>query len=72
MRTIDLRGPEGNAFALLGVARTWGRQLGLDVKAIQDDMQSGDYEHLVEVFEKHFSTVCELVGKPGDDDDDDD
>lgn len=64
MRQLDLAGPEGNAFCLLGIAKTWALQLGLDYKAIQKDMQSSDYPHLVEVFEEHFGCVCELVNKP--------
>lgn len=72
MRTIDLRGPEGNAFALLGLARRWGKQLELDVDEITKDMESSDYNHLIEVFEKHFGCVCELEGKPDDEDWDED
>lgn len=65
MRQIDLAGPEGNAFALMATAQTWGKQLGLDTKAIIADMQSGDYEHLLEVFEANFQHVAVLLNKPG-------
>jgi len=51
---IDLTGPEGNAFVLLGYAGKWAKQLGLDAKEIQTDMISGSYEHLLSVMEKHF------------------
>lgn len=51
---IDLTGPEGNAFVLIGYAGEWAKQLGLDSNAIQKDMMSGDYEHLLSVLEKHF------------------
>ena len=51
---IDLTGPEGNAFALLGHAYRLGEQLGLDVPAILDEMVSGDYENLIEVFDGYF------------------
>ena len=51
---IDLTGPEGNAFVLIGYANKWAKQLGLDSKAIQADMMSGDYDHLLSVMEKHF------------------
>ena len=51
---IDLTGPEGNAFVLIGYANKWAKQLGLDGKAIQADMMSGDYDHLLSVMEKHF------------------
>lgn len=51
---IDLTGPQGNAFVLLGTAEQYARQLGLDDKAIVEEMQSGDYENLIEVFDKYF------------------
>ena len=57
---IDLTGPDGNAFALMGYAKNFSRQLGLDFKEIQTEMTSGDYEHLLEVFEKHFGSFVTL------------
>ena len=51
---VDLTGPEGNAFVLIGYGGKWAKQLGLDSNAIQKDMMSGDYEHLLSVLEKHF------------------
>ena len=40
---IDLTGPQGNAFALLGCATTYARQLELDAEKIIAEMKSGDY-----------------------------
>ena len=57
---IDLTGPDGNAFALMGYAKNFSRQLGLDFKEIQTEMTSGDYENLLEVFEKHFGSFVTL------------
>lgn len=51
---IDLTGPQGNAFFLLGTAQRLAKQLGLDNKAIQTEMMSGDYENLVKVFDSYF------------------
>lgn len=51
---IDLTGPNGNAFALLGTAIRLGKQLGLDTDIITSEMKTGDYENLVEVFDRHF------------------
>lgn len=65
MRQIDLAGPDGNAFALMAMAQTWGKQLGLDTKAIIADMQSSDYDHLLDVFEENFQHVAQLINKPG-------
>lgn len=51
---IDLTGPEGNAFVLLGYATRFAKQLGLNAESICDEMRESDYEHLVQVFDKHF------------------
>lgn len=51
---IDLQGPEGNAFALIGYAQKCCKQLGIDSKPIIEDMMSSDYEHLLEVMETNF------------------
>lgn len=58
---IDLRGPQGNAWSLLGHARALAKSLGLDPKPITEDMRSGDYEHLLEVFDRHFGEYVDLV-----------
>lgn len=74
-REIDLSGPMGNAFCLMGQARAWGKQLGWDKQKQDDvmaDMMSGDYEHLLEVFDKHFGDLCDLVRGHGEDDEEDD
>lgn len=57
---IDLTGPEGNAFCLMGYARKLARQLGLDSDAIIGEMTKGDYEHLLQVFDKHFGDYVVL------------
>jgi hypothetical protein len=51
---IDLTGPDGNAFALMAYAKRFAKQLDLDYKKIQDEMMSGDYENLVQVFDDNF------------------
>ncbi|MDA7648798.1 hypothetical protein N8580_00535 [Akkermansiaceae bacterium] len=51
---IDLTGPDGNAFTLMGYANRFAKQLGLDGKAITAEMMSGDYENLLEVFDRNF------------------
>jgi hypothetical protein len=57
---IDLTGPNGNAFYLLGTARKLSKQLGLDSEAIQTEMMSGNYENLLKVFDKHFGHFVTL------------
>lgn len=58
---IDLTGTEGNAFHLLGYARQFAKQLGLDPKPILEEMMSGDYKNLINVFDKHFGHHVDLV-----------
>jgi len=57
---IDLTGPQGNAFYLLGVARRFANQLGLDANKITEEMESGDYENLIETFDKYFGHFITL------------
>ena len=57
---IDLTGPDGNAFVLISKASNLAKHLGLDKDAIQKEMMSGDYEHLVSVFDKHFGEFVTL------------
>lgn len=60
---IDLTGPDGNAFALMGFASNFGKQLGWDKTKIQElmnEMTDGDYEHLVQVFDREFGSFVIL------------
>ena len=59
-RKIDLRGPDGNAFVLLGLAKNYSKQLGLDSKTITEEMMSGDYDNLIRVFDIHFGNYVDL------------
>jgi len=70
MRVIDLSGPDGNAFHLIGIASSFCKQLQdvdpvkFDKKEIVEDMMSGDYKHLIETFEFYFSPFVTLTNKP--------
>ena len=57
---IDLTGPNGNAFALIATAKRLAEQCGLKSNSIINDMTSGDYEHLVKVFDNHFGHFVTL------------
>jgi hypothetical protein len=58
---INLRGPEGNAFVLLGYAKRYAKDLNLDFKEIQEEMMKGSYENLIEVFDKYFGEYVDLI-----------
>lgn len=51
---IDLTGPDGNAFVLMGMAKRWAKDLGLDGDMIVKEMMLGDYENLLDVIEHYF------------------
>ena len=57
---IDLNGPEGNAFVLLGYAKRFAKQLDWDDDRIIAEMTSGDYENLIEVFDRYFGSFVIL------------
>ncbi len=51
---IDLTGPDGNVFYILGVAKNLCKQLNMDFVIIKEKMTSGNYENLVKVFDEYF------------------
>lgn len=59
--SIDTRGPDGNAFVILGCARNYAQQLDLDVDQILDEMRSGDYQNLLNVFDSYFGEYVDLI-----------
>lgn len=58
---IDLTGPQGNAYCLMGYAKQYAKQLGKNSEAIIAKMQSGNYENLVAVFEEEFGDCVDLL-----------
>ena len=57
---IDLTGADGNAFALMATAKNYAKQLGLNGDAIVKEMMAGDYENLIQVFDKNFGSIVTL------------
>jgi len=67
---IDISGPEGNAFYILGVASKLCKELSLPAfkeKEILDEMKGSDYYSLCETFIKHFGDYVELLNHPMED-----
>ncbi len=60
-QTIDLNGPDGNAWCLLGTGQSLARNLRIDFEPIRTEMMSGNYRHLVETFDKHFGEYVDLI-----------
>ena len=59
-RVIDLTGPDGNAFVLLGIAKGLCKQLEIEDEFILDDMRSADYEQLINTFDMYFGDYVDL------------
>lgn len=60
---IDLTGPQGNAYYLLGLARRWGKELDMSqayINKMLEKMKSGDYENLVKVFDDEFGSIVTI------------
>lgn len=51
---IDLTGPEGNAFVLLGYAKKFCQTMGISYEKVEEEMTESDYENLVNVFDRYF------------------
>ena len=48
-KKLDMSGPEGNAFFILGQVNSWLKQCGVssnDMNTFREEATSGDYEHL--------------------------
>ena len=62
-QVIDLTGPYGNAYYLLGTAMNLCKQLELSserTEEILDELKSSDYENLIKVFDKYFGKLIDL------------
>ena len=64
---IDLSGPEGNAFVLLGYASRLGKQIdGYEkTEEILEEMRLSTYELLILTFDKYFGSIVTLYRNGG-------
>ena len=64
---INLSGPEGNAFVLLGYASRLGNQMYGPEKteAILEEMKLSTYELLILTFDKYFGSIVTLYRDGG-------
>lgn len=54
---VKLVGASGNAFSIIATCRAAARKAGWDgerIEAVTKDMQSGDYDHLLQVAMREF------------------
>ena len=62
-QVIDLTGPQGNAFYLLGLASKLCKQIGIsehETDLILEEMKSNGYTYLIETFDKYFGMIIDL------------
>ncbi|MBK26123.1 MAG: hypothetical protein CME70_19150 [Halobacteriovorax sp.] len=60
---VDLTGPKGNAYYLLGLASSLCKKLGYDdmyTERVLDEMRLSDYEGLLYTFDREFGTLVTL------------
>lgn len=57
---VDLTGPQGNAYYLLGLADLLCKRFELDQAQVRKEMMRGDYENLVSTFDRYFGTMVIL------------
>ena len=57
---IDLTGPDGNAYAILGLAKRLCREFDIPFKPLMEKMTSGDYENLIKVFDNKFGSFVTM------------
>lgn len=54
---VELINSDGNALSIIATCRKAARKAGwtnAEWKAVQDEMMSGDYDHLLQTAMKHF------------------
>lgn len=64
MITVDLEGPGGNAFSIMGVVKKVARATNKtqeETENIIQQMTSGDYENLLSVVEENFPDQIEFI-----------
>ena len=62
-QVIDLTGPQGNAFYILGLASKLCKQIGIsehETNSILEEMKSSGYTNLIETFDRHFGMIIDL------------
>lgn len=59
--SVNLDGPDGNAYALLGMSQRWCKDLGIDWNKFEAEATCADYRKLILTFEKHFGAYVKFV-----------
>ena len=60
---LDLKGPDGNAFNLLAIAKDLSHSNKFNWDDIYTELTSGDYNNLITVIENYFGDQITFLGK---------
>lgn len=60
---IDLDGPDGNIFFLLGTMKKLAKMRGIDHKVIENEIVNTDYTKGIEIIEKYFGDLITFINK---------
>jgi hypothetical protein len=63
MESIDLSGPDGNAFYIMAVVQKVCRKKGIDFRPIQQQLMAGDYQNLLDVVRTQFPNDIRFRGR---------
>lgn len=66
MITIDISGPDGNAYALMGYAETFAGNVEMSTQETEEMlemMMEGDYANLLNIFNQYWGSYVKLVGR---------
>jgi hypothetical protein len=58
---IDLQGPTGNAYFIMGTVGTILKNKGIDSKPIMEDMMSSDYDHLIKIAKENCGDNLKFI-----------
>lgn len=64
MTTVDISGPDGNAFSVMSVVTATMRQLGYspdEIEIVMDEMKASDYDHLIATANDTLTGIIEFV-----------
>jgi len=63
---VNIDGPDGNAFHLIGIAVTLGRDTSMkedEIKHMKQEMMEGNYINLLKIFEEYWVEYVVLETK---------
>lgn len=60
---INLTGPKGNIFYILGLVKKLSKELNYDFNKIHNEVLNGNYTNAIKVIEKYFGEYIIFIKK---------